>query len=182
MPAGPTASGVRRSPTSVPGNGGLGATGPRRRGDGLAFPVVFPGGREGPTMTDAVPPAAEELLTGEPTIAHLATCADGRPHVAPVWFAYDDGTVEVLTTGRKLANLRENPRVALSVQKDVAGRTEWMVSLLGRASVVEDEAATEAATRRINRRYGAEEAAWSENVLVRIDVGSATYRRYRESR
>ena len=129
-------------------------------------------------MTDAVPPEAEALLTGEPVVAHLATCVEGRPHVAPVWYAYDDGAVEVLTTGRKLANVRANPRVALSVQKDAGGRTEWMVALRGTATVVEDEAATLDATRRINARYGAEETAWPENVLVRIDVGSATHRRY----
>ena len=129
-------------------------------------------------MTDTVPPEAEALLADEPIIAHLATCVDGRPHVAPVWYAYDDGTVEVLTTGRKLANVRANPRVALSIQKDEGGRTEWMVALRGTATVVEDAAATREATRRINERYGAEETAWPENVLVRIDVGSATHRRY----
>lgn len=129
-------------------------------------------------MTRTVPPEAEERLTDEPTIAHLATCADDRPHVAPVWYAYADGIVEVLTTGRKLANLRANPRVALSIQRDRGGRTEWMVALRGRATIVEDDAATERAARRINRRYGADETAWQENVLVRIEVGSATYRRY----
>lgn len=129
-------------------------------------------------MTDAVPAEAEALLTDEPIVAHLATCVDGRPHVAPVWYAYADGTVEVLTTGRKLANVRANPRVALSIQEDEGGRTEWMVALRGTATVVEDEAATRAATGRINARYGAEETAWPENVLVRIDVGSATYKRY----
>lgn len=129
-------------------------------------------------MASAVPPEAEELLTDEPTIAHLATCVDGRPHVAPVWYAYADGTVEVLTTGRKLANVRANPRVAISIQQDEGGRTEWMVVLRGRATVVEDEDETGEATRRINRRYGADETAWPENVLVRVEVGSATYRTY----
>ena len=128
-------------------------------------------------MSD-VPSEAERLLTSEPVIAHLATCVDGRPHVAPVWYHYVDGVVEVLTTGRKLANIRRNPRVALSIQKDVGGRTEWMVSLKGTATVVEDESAMRAATRRINAKYGADEGAWSENTLVRIEVGSATYRTY----
>lgn len=129
-------------------------------------------------MTTDVPPEAEELLTAEPLMAHLATCDDGRPHVAPVWYYYDDGTVEVLTTGRKLANVRSNPRVAVSVQKDVGGHAEWMVSLLGTATVVEDEDATREATRRINAKYGAEDTAWQENTLVRIDVGTATFRQY----
>lgn len=129
-------------------------------------------------MSDVVPAEAERLLTSEPVIAHLATCVNDRPHVAPVWYHYADGVVDVVTTGRKLANVRANPRVAISIQKDVAGRTEWMVSLKGTATVVEDEAAMRAATRRINSKYGADEGAWSENTLVRIDLGSATYRTY----
>ena len=125
-----------------------------------------------------VPAEAEELLTSEPLMAHLATCSEGRPHVAPVWYDYDDGTVEVLTTGRKLANLRANPRAALSVQKDEHGDTQWMVTLRGTATVVEDETATREATRRINAKYGARADAYDENVLVRIKVGSATHRTY----
>lgn len=129
-------------------------------------------------MADAVPPDVEALITAEPLVAHLATCADGRPHVAPVWYRYADGTLDVLTTGRKLANVRENPLVAVSIQKDESGRAEWMVAMQGRATVVEDPAATRAAARHINRRYGAPESAYPDNVLVRIEVGSATYRRY----
>ncbi|WP_336343711.1 pyridoxamine 5'-phosphate oxidase family protein [Halalkalicoccus ordinarius] len=128
-------------------------------------------------MSD-VPSEAERLLTSEPVIAHLATCVDGRPHVAPVWYHYADGVVEFLTTGRKLENLRRNPRAALSIQKDEGGRTEWMVSIRGTATVIEDEAAIREAAARINPRYGASEDAWSENVLVRIDVGSASYETY----
>lgn len=131
-------------------------------------------------MTDQIPPEAERLVTGEPLMAHLATCVDGRPHVAPVWYRYDDGTLEVVTTGRKLANVRENPLVAVSIQRDDGGDPRWMVTMQGRATVVDDEAERRAAARRINRRYGAPDSAFPENVLVRIDVGSATVRRYDE--
>lgn len=127
-----------------------------------------------------VPEAAERLLTSEPLMAHLATCREGRPHVAPVWYWYDsdEQCVELVTTGRKLANVRANPRVALSVQKDEGGHARWMVTLLGTADVVDDEAATRDATRRINAKYGATEDAWSENRLVRVRVGTASYRTY----
>ncbi len=125
-----------------------------------------------------VPSEAEHLLESEPVMAHLGTCAEGRPHVAPVWYRYDDGVVEIVTTGRKLANVRRNPRVALSIQKDDAGQTRWMVSLLGTATVIEDEAETAPARRRINEKYGAEPDAYAENTLVRIEAGSATYRTY----
>jgi nitroimidazol reductase NimA-like FMN-containing flavoprotein (pyridoxamine 5'-phosphate oxidase superfamily) len=125
-----------------------------------------------------VPPEAERLLESEPLMAHFGTCVAGRPHVAPVWYRYADGTVEVVTTGQKLANVRENPRVALSVQKDDAGHARWTVTVLGTATVVENEAETDAARRRINAKYDADPDAYGDNRLVRIDVGSATYRTY----
>jgi nitroimidazol reductase NimA-like FMN-containing flavoprotein (pyridoxamine 5'-phosphate oxidase superfamily) len=125
-----------------------------------------------------VPPDVEERITSEPLMAHLATCVDGRPHVAPVWYEYDDGALDVLTGGRKLANIRENSRVAVSIQKDEDGHTEWMVTFLGTATVVDDADATREATRRINAKYDAPSDAYAENELVRIDVGSVTHRSY----
>ncbi|MFP8951848.1 pyridoxamine 5'-phosphate oxidase family protein [Natrialbaceae archaeon A-arb3/5] len=125
-----------------------------------------------------VPPEAEQLLEDEPLMAHLGTCLEGRPHVAPVWYRYEDGRVEIVTTGRKLVNIQENPRVALSVQAADEGDPQWMVTLLGTATVIEDEERTTAARRRINDKYGAEPDAYAENTLVRIDVGSASYRTY----
>ena len=112
-------------------------------------------------------------------MAHLATCADGRPHVAPVWYVYENGVVEITTGGRKLENIRSNPRVALSIQHDEDGEAKWMVSLLGTATVVDDDEQFRAANRRINEKYGTEPDAYAENTLVRIEVGSANYRTYR---
>jgi len=131
-------------------------------------------------MSDTVPDEVEELLTREPRIAHLATCRDGRPHVAPLWYNYRAGTAEIATTGRKLTNLRHNPRVALSVQEDDDGSAIWGVILQGTASVVEDEAEREAVLRRINRRYGADEDAWEANTPVTIDVATIDYWDYEE--
>jgi PPOX class probable F420-dependent enzyme len=129
-------------------------------------------------MANPVPAAAAELLTSQPLMAHFATCADGRPHVAPVWYHYDDGVLEVLTTGRKLANVRQNPRVAVSVQKDEDGRAQWMVTLRGTAEIVEDDAERQRAAERINPKYGAAADEYPENVLVRVEVGSASYQTY----
>lgn len=121
------------------------------------------------------------LVTSEPLMAHLATCSDGRPHVAPVWYDYDEDadTVEVLTRGRKLANLEANPRVALSIQKDVDGEAQWRVTMLGTATIVDDnEEARAAAIRRINERYTDSEETWPEAKLVRISIGTATSKTY----
>ncbi len=129
-------------------------------------------------MSPGLSPEAASLVESEPLMAHLATCNDGNPHVAPIWYHCRDGVVEFLTTGRKLANLRRNPRVALSIQKDEGGIAQWRVTLLGTATVVDDDDATRAAAQRINPKYGSEADEWPENTLVRVDVGSSTVRRY----
>lgn len=121
---------------------------------------------------------ATALVDGARVMVHVATAVEDRPHVAPVWYRYEDGIVEIVTTGQKLANIRRNPRVALSFQMDVDGETEWMVTMLGTASVVDDEAATRAATRKINAKYDAPTEAWVDNVLVRIDIATATAKTY----
>lgn len=130
-------------------------------------------------MSRNVPERAEELLTSEPRIAHLATCHGEKPHVAPLWFNYRAGEVEIATTGRKLANLKRNPKVSVSVQKDEAGHAIWGVSIRGTAAVVEDDEEANELFRRLNRKYGADDDAWAdENTAVRIDVGSAEYWEY----
>ena len=129
----------------------------------------------GAGVTDHVPEEAEALLTREPRVAHLATCREGRPHVAPLWYNYRAGVVEITTTGRKLTNLRHNPRVALSVQEDDDGSAVWGVTLQGTATVVEDDAERDAVLARINRRYGADEDAWATNTPVKIDVATVDH-------
>ena len=113
-------------------------------------------------MGVTVPDEVAQLLTDEPVVAHLATCRDGRPHVAPLWFRYvgltdvpddqsdeDREVIEIMTTGRKLADLRANPRVALSVQQDEDGHPNWRVVLRGTATVIEDADETRAANRAL---------------------------------
>lgn len=129
---------------------------------------------------ETVPTVVQDRLQDAALIAHLATCRDGRPHVAPVWYWYDgEDVVEVLTTGRKLDDLSVNPRVSVSIQRDAGGDPEWFVVLRGTASIIRDpEAAVEAAAR-INPKYGAPPDAWvGENTLVRIEIGSVSYGTY----
>ena len=130
-------------------------------------------------MTDGLSDEAASLLSGERLVAHLATCEDGRPHVAPVWYRCVDDAIEIVTTGRKLERLRTNPRVALSIERGEESRPDWTVTVLGTATVIDDEDASQAANRRMNRKYGVSEGMWEEeNVLVRVRVGSASVRTY----
>ncbi len=64
------------------------------------------------------------LITDAPLSARLATSVDDRPHVATVWYGYREGVLYFITGGRKLANVRETPRVALSIEKTVRGDVE----------------------------------------------------------
>ena len=83
--------------------------------------------------------AIEERIRDAPLSVHLATSVDDRPHVAPVWYGYRDGTISVLTGGKKLENVRQNPRVGLSIERtDGHGGVEWAVTILGRATVIDD--------------------------------------------
>ncbi|WP_049969926.1 pyridoxamine 5'-phosphate oxidase family protein [Haladaptatus cibarius] len=129
-------------------------------------------------MSNPLPDEAETLLTEESVMAHLATSSDDRPHVAPVWYHYDDGVISILTGGRKLGNIRNNPRVAVSFQQDTDGNAEWMATVQGTATVIEDEEETHEASAKINPRYGASETAYPDNTLVKIEIGSGTFTRY----
>jgi nitroimidazol reductase NimA-like FMN-containing flavoprotein (pyridoxamine 5'-phosphate oxidase superfamily) len=79
-------------------------------------------------MTE-VPAELTGLLRSDPMTAHIATCRDGRPHVAPVWYLNDDGSVWLATSGRKLADIRTNPYVSLLIEKSERGSPERTATL-----------------------------------------------------
>lgn len=61
------------------------------------------------------------FLTAHPRTGKLATVRpDGRPHVAPIWFALDGDHLFFTTwhTTAKAANLRHNPWVSLCVDDE----------------------------------------------------------------
>ena len=85
--------------------------------------------------------------------------ADGRPHVAPIWYDLD-GDVLVFTTGASTVkghNLQRDPRVALCVQDDKPPFS--FVLLEGLAQLSEDPDELRSWATRIGGRYmGAERA------------------------
>ena len=80
----------------------------------------------------SVPDEVVDRVAGQPSSAFLATAVDDCPHVAPVWYLYDDGHVFFFTQGRKLANIRRNPRVALAIE---GPDSAWLAVLRGTATV-----------------------------------------------
>ncbi|MDH6703531.1 PPOX class probable F420-dependent enzyme [Kitasatospora sp. MAA19] len=110
-----------------------------------------------PTMTDD---QWRAFLTEGTRTAKLATTrADGRPHVAPIWFLLD-GDELVLNTGAatvKGRNLARDGRVMLCVDDD---RPPFSYVLLqGTARLSEDLAEVRAWATRIAARYMGEDLA-----------------------
>lgn len=79
---------------------------------------------------------------------------DGSPHVVPVWFRWDSGTVVIWTTETRVwvRNLLRDPRVAFSVQ---TFETPYpAVMMRGVATIATaDDAATIEQAGAIARRY-----------------------------
>lgn len=121
----------------------------------------------------------ESLIADAPLSAHLATTVADRPHVAPVWYDYDDGYLRVLTGGKKLRNIDRNPQVAVSIEQANGPAVEWSVTLLGIAEIVEDPKRVREVSRRINAKYrGRDEASSEAGSFVDIEIGSATAQQY----
>jgi PPOX class probable F420-dependent enzyme len=89
-------------------------------------------------------------------LAHLATASKkGKPHVNPIWYAYQDGMFYFTTRlGRvKGRHIKSNPSVALSIATD--GRPYVAVCAFGNAQVLKEN--RDDWLKRISFRYGEEE-------------------------
>jgi PPOX class probable F420-dependent enzyme len=111
-------------------------------------------------MTDE---AVRAFLTALPArTAKLATVrADGRPHVAPVWYDVDDDGVLFFNTGAgtvKGRNLARDGRAALCVDDERPPFS--FVTMEGVVQIIEDLAEVRHWAERIGGRYmGADRAA-----------------------
>ena len=124
-----------------------------------------------------VPEEVEERIAGATLSVHVATSVDNRPHVAPVWYLYDDGVVSFVTSGRKLRNIRQNPRVALSIEKGDESGVEWTVTMLGTATVYDDPDQVGPVQRRIDEKYD-NDVDYGFQPLVEVEVGSTSHTVY----
>ncbi|MFC6939703.1 pyridoxamine 5'-phosphate oxidase family protein [Salinirubellus sp. GCM10025818] len=125
----------------------------------------------------SVPAEVEDLISGARLSAHVATSVDDRPHVAPVWYLYDESVLSFVTSGRKLENVRRNPRVAVSIERVTEGSVDWSVTLLGTASVVEDRERVAPVAERIFEKYDSD-GEYPFQPLVEVEVGSASAQVY----
>ncbi|MEO7908491.1 MAG: PPOX class F420-dependent oxidoreductase [Roseiflexaceae bacterium] len=112
-------------------------------------------------MQEMSPEQYRAFLLERPRTAKLATVrADGRPHVAPIWFDLD-GDALVFTTWHttvKAANLRRDPRVSLCIDDDTPPYA--FVLFEGSATISEDAAELRRWATSIAGRYmGSDQAA-----------------------
>jgi PPOX class probable F420-dependent enzyme len=59
----------------------------------------------------------DRMLRSEPVVWLSSVCADGTPHLVPIWFSWDGDTVLIASKphAKKVANLRANPHVMLAL-------------------------------------------------------------------
>ncbi len=103
--------------------------------------------------------AREFLLSGTRT-AKLATVrADGRPHVAPIWFLLDGDDLVFNTwhTSVKAKNIRRDGRVSLCVDDETPPFA--FVLIEGTAQISDDLTAVKHWAARIAARYMGEDQA-----------------------
>lgn len=108
-------------------------------------------------MTDAE--IKDFLMQGTRTGKLATVRADGRPHVAPIWF-YLDGDTVLFTTWHKSVkgiNMQRDPRVSLCVDEETP--LYAFVIIEGTAELTEDPAALKKWATRIGGRYMGPEQA-----------------------
>jgi PPOX class probable F420-dependent enzyme len=103
--------------------------------------------------------ALEFLAEGTRTGKVATVRADGRPHVAPVWFVVDGGDLYFMTGADSVKgkSLQRDPRVALSV--DLEQPPYSFVSVEGTVTVERDPQAMLERSIAIARRYMGEQQA-----------------------
>jgi len=121
----------------------------------------------------------DAFLREDGVILHLATVrADGRPRVAPMWFAYEDGAIFFTPRAESawLRDLRRDPRCALVIDEQPLPYRK--VSIDGVAELVYDLGEDDRwrdRYRRIACRYVAPDAA-EAYVQTTIDQPRALFR------
>jgi PPOX class probable F420-dependent enzyme len=113
---------------------------------------------------------------------HLARVAtvrpDGRPHVAPVWYLWEDGCFyfETSHSAVKANNLRSNPNIAITVDISEGGLRLRYVILEGQATLIENKGTVKRLTERIYSRYVGVEALQTPTLIEMLEVDNLIVR------
>ena len=102
-----------------------------------------------------------DAFLSKPILARLATIRDDRPHVTPIWFAWDGESIwmETVPDYLKVKNLRKNPNCAITVDTTDGGIRIKGVIMEGKAELIHGpEDFVMDIVRRIYVNYMGEEA------------------------
>lgn len=148
-----------------------------------------PAGEQAPPKRSRLsrPLTDEEVagVIGGNFVAVMATVADGQPYAVPIIYGYEDRTFySVLSPGRKVKNLEQNPNVCLTiVQTEDTARRWRSVVATGKASWVEGVLNLGRALNVIRKQYpgnpvrsGAGLGALKGFHMLRVDVEELTGR------
>ena len=106
-------------------------------------------------MSSQTLPESHTDLLEEANFAHLATIRpDGSPQSSVMWFAWDGSRLRLThtKTRQKTANLRNEPRVALSI---VDSKDQYrFLEVRGTVESIENDDATASFYQSLQRRYG----------------------------
>lgn len=98
---------------------------------------------------------------------------DGRPHIVPVWFLWDRGTILIFSMpNQKVRNIERNPNVELALDKTYDG--EDVITIEGQAHLVSDASALETpylekyGTRIAELGYTPEQMAQAYHKAIRV--------------
>ena len=134
----------------------------------------------------------EEIIR-RASVCHLGLAQDGQPYVVPMSFGYRSRTVyfHAAREGKKLDILRQNPRVCVEFESDVAvARKEhgcaWTMRYrsvigFGKAVIIEDERERFEALQLIMRQYAGDAspsdfspAALERTLLFKVELDDIT--------
>jgi len=117
--------------------------------------------------------------------------ADGVPHIAPIWYVYENGKLYVQTgpRSRKTRNIERNNKVAFSVDVGEAFYDLKAVVGKGTARILTDKKFNDEIGKRILLKYlgdlnnpAAKQLASFEHVVIEITPTSKTSWDYSKSR
>ena len=113
-----------------------------------------------------------EFLDGVHIARVATTRPDGRPHIAPVWYLWEDDTLYFESESRtvKTRNLRLNPNIAISIDVTAGGLRLKYVILEGRVEFIENLQEVKKLANRIYSRYVGQEALDTRPVQEMLDL------------
>ncbi len=137
--------------------------------------------------------AEVEQILKEEELGYLATCGeDGQPMATPVNYIYENGriTFHCALAGRKLDNIKANPRVGFTVVRDVSidrvEMTSYYSSVMaeGEARIIDGDEEKKAAISALTRRLAAPGELCSDSegrrtCMVEIRLSSLSGKRNR---